>query len=286
MKVNEAGFTRFAAIDWSGAKGSRHKGIAIACCRTDGGTPELVEPARIWSRRQVLEWVRGCAAGPERWLIGFDFSFAPPWVERGCYLPGEKLPDTAKSFWAYVDACSQDEDLGAASFLEQVHRRHFYFGAADGRKADFMHFRQCEHSFNACGGGKASTVFDAIGAAQVAKASFAGMRLLHHLGDALPIWPFDALQPGKSAVVEIYCRTFLRLAGGRGLKLRNVEALNTALAALGSPPMPPGDYNDHQTDVLVASAGLRHIAVDSRWWNPAGLDPGIARTEGWTFGVG
>src|SRR3546814_3239336 len=78
-----------------------------------------------------------------------------------------------------------DDDLGAASFLEEHHRRHFYFGAADGKKADFMHFRQCELAFNAKGGGKASTVYDAIGAAQVAKASFAGMRLLHHLGDAL-----------------------------------------------------------------------------------------------------
>src|SRR3546814_7023078 len=64
-----------------------------------------------------------------------------------------------------------DDDLGAASFLEEHHRRHFYFGAADGKKADFMHFRQCELAFNAKGGGKASTVYDAIGAAQVAKAS-------------------------------------------------------------------------------------------------------------------
>src|SRR3546814_3948991 len=50
-----------------------------------------------------------------------------------------------------------------------------------------MHFRQCKLAFNAKGGGKASTVYDAIGAAQVAKASFAGMRLLHHLGDALAV---------------------------------------------------------------------------------------------------
>src|SRR3546814_1347903 len=51
---------------------------------------------------------------------------------------------SARAFWAYVDGVCEDEDLGAASFLEQRHRRHFYFGAGDGRKADFMHFRQCE----------------------------------------------------------------------------------------------------------------------------------------------
>ena len=39
---------------------------------------------------------------------------------------------------------SDDEDLGAASFLEQAHRRHFYFGIADGVKADFVRFRQCD----------------------------------------------------------------------------------------------------------------------------------------------
>src|SRR6202008_3164648 len=99
----------------------------------------------------------------------------------------------AKGFWAYVDALSDDEDLGAASFLERAHRRHFYFGAADGVKRDFLFHRVCEHAFNALGGGKASTVYDAIGAAQVAKASFSGMRLLHRLVGKLPVWPMDPL---------------------------------------------------------------------------------------------
>ena len=54
------------------------------------------------------------------------------------------MPDNARDFWAYVDVSSDDEDLGAASFLERVHRRHFYFGIADGVKADFVHFRRCE----------------------------------------------------------------------------------------------------------------------------------------------
>jgi hypothetical protein len=74
------------------------------------------------------------AAAPT--LFGFDFSFAPPIAERGEYLPGEPdVPTTAREFWAYVEVASDDEDLGAASFLEQAHRRHFYFGIADGEKA-------------------------------------------------------------------------------------------------------------------------------------------------------
>jgi hypothetical protein len=58
-------------------------------------------------------------------------------IERGEYLIGEpNVPKTAREFWAYVDRRSGDEDLGAASFLEQAHRKHFYFGIADGVKAE------------------------------------------------------------------------------------------------------------------------------------------------------
>src|SRR3546814_561977 len=214
-----------------------------------------------------------------------DFSFAPPRMVRGCYLPGEDVPADARGFWAYVDAKCADDDLGAASFLEEHHRRHFYFGAADGKKADFMHFRQCELAFNAKGGGKASTVYDAIGAAQVAKASFAGMRLLHHLGDALAVWPFDGGPPGQSMLVEIYCRAFIRMGGARGLKLRTMDNPNAVLARLGSAPAAGAAYSDHETDVLAAAAGLRQIAADPLYWQPKDMGPEIARTEGWTFGV-
>ena len=140
----------------------------------------------------------GCfeRAAKEPTLFGFDFSFAPPLIERGEYLPGEaRLPRTAREFWAYVDERSDDEDLGAASFLEQTHRRHFYFGIADGVKADFVRFRQCDARLNAQGGRKTASAYDAIGAAQVAKASFAGMRFLHRLDGKVAIWPMDPL-PG------------------------------------------------------------------------------------------
>src|SRR5690348_5213887 len=140
-------FTAYVAIDWSGAKGKRHKGIAIAEARGESA-PILVRAGHIWSREEVLDWLLKRAA-KEPTLFGFDFSFAPPLIERGEYLPGESgVPKTAREFWAYVDAMSKDEDLGAASFLETVHRKHFYFGLADGVKAGFMHFRQCDQQLN------------------------------------------------------------------------------------------------------------------------------------------
>ena len=278
-------FSAFVAIDWSGAKGRRHNGIAIAEARGDSA-PRLIRPGHVWSREEVLAWLLKRAAA-EPTLFGFDFSFAPPIIERGEYLPGETgVPATAREFWAYVDSRCDDEDLGAASFLEQAHRRHFYFGIADGVKAPFMRFRQCDQALNAQGGRKTASAYDAIGAAQVAKASFSGMRLLHRLDGQVAIWPVDALPERGSAVVEIYTRIYLRRAGLSGRKVRTRAELNRALAGLGSPPARLRfEPNDHQTDALVTAAGMRALAADPNAFAPPGLTPEIARSEGWTFGV-
>jgi hypothetical protein len=279
-------FAAYVAIDWSGAKGRRHKGIAIAEARGDGA-PRLVRPEHVWSRCEVLDWLLERAAR-EPTLFGFDFSFAPPIVEKGEYLLGEpEVPKTAREFWAYVDDRCDDEDLGAASFLEIAHRKHFYFGIADGVKADFVRFRQCDARLNAQGGRKTASAYDAIGAAQVAKASFSGMRLLHQVDGRIAIWPMDPPPEDGSAVVEIYTRIYLRRAGLSGVKLRSRAALNRALDGLGSRRARLGfEPNDHQTDALVTAAGMRQLALtEPQAFDPAGLTPRIAAAEGWTFGV-
>jgi hypothetical protein len=279
-------FESYVAIDWSGAKGRRHKGIAIAEARGDAA-PRLVRPGHVWSREEVLGWLLK-RAGREPTLFGFDFSFAPPIVERGEYLLGEPdVPKTARAFWAYVDSMCDDEDLGAASFLEVAHRRHFYFGIADGVKADFVRFRQCDARLNAQGGRKTASAYDAIGAAQVAKASFSGMRLLHRLDGKVPIWPMDPVPRSGSTVVEIYTRIYLRRAAMSGKKLRSTAALNLALAGLGSKPVRLRvEPNDHQTDALVTAASMRQLATaEPRSFDPEGLTPEIAKSEGWAFGV-
>ena len=107
-------FEAFVAIDWSGAKGKRHKGIAIAEARGTAA-PRLIRPGHIWSREEVLDWLlKRCANEPT--LFGFDFSFAPPLIERGEYLPGEPdVPKTARDFWAYVDG--KCDDMPEQAFL-------------------------------------------------------------------------------------------------------------------------------------------------------------------------
>ena len=234
----------------------------------------------------MLHWLLERAA-TEPTLFGFDFSFAPPFAEIGAYLPGEEgIPGNARDFWAYVDQKSDDEDLGAASFLERIHRRHFYFGIADGVKADFVRFRICDARLNAQGGRKTASAYDAIGAAQVAKASFSGMRLLHRLDGKVAIWPMDPLPENGSAVVEIYTRIYLRNAGMSGKKLRSRSDLNRALTGLGSKPVRLRfEPNDHQTDALVTAAGMRAHLSNPLSFAPPGLTPELARTEGWTFGI-
>ncbi|TPG14542.1 hypothetical protein [Sphingomonas oligophenolica] len=275
---------RFAAIDWSGAKGRQHPGIALATCAAGTAAPTLVAPpTRHWSRAAILDWL--LAHRGEPMLVGFDFSFAPPFVERGAHLPGETTTTDAKALWRYVDDQCDDADLGAASFLEARRGRHFYLGAADGTKRDFLFYRQCE----ALGGHvKPSTVYDAIGAAQVAKASFAGMRLLHALDSRIPVWPFDPLPASGLVIVEIYTAIAARAAGivrGRS-KIRDAAALDTALAAVGSAPhLSLARYDDHATDAILTAAWLRANVARADLWSPGGMTPPVARTEGWTFGV-
>ncbi|MFL6723368.1 MAG: hypothetical protein ACJ8E7_04425, partial [Sphingomicrobium sp.] len=155
-----------------------------------------------------------------------------------------------------------------------------------GVKADFVRFRICDAHLNAQGGRKTASAYDAIGAAQVAKASFSGMRLLHRLHGKVAIWPMDPIPSHGSAVVEIYTRIYLRNAGMSGKKLRSRVDLNRALRGLGSKTARLRfEPNDHQTDALVTAAGMRAHLANPQAFAPTGLTPDIARTEGWTFGV-
>ena len=58
-------FSHFLAIDWSGARGERHKGIALSLADADGGPPVLVEPPpRGWARTDVLTLLRDVSMAP------------------------------------------------------------------------------------------------------------------------------------------------------------------------------------------------------------------------------
>src|SRR3546814_4889828 len=79
-------FSQFAALDWSGARGARQRGIALAIAR---GTqaPALVRPGPIWLRAEIVDWLEGVADSGADMLIGFDFSAAFAFRDRGAYFP-------------------------------------------------------------------------------------------------------------------------------------------------------------------------------------------------------
>ncbi len=285
-------FRHFVAIDWSGAKTPRQPGIAIALCGAGTAAPRLVAPPqhRLWSRAEVLHWLQSSL--PEDALIGLDLSPALPFADARAYFPGwDRSPADARHLWQMVDAIAADDaDLAAHSFIAHPEaRRHFRHGKGDcgdlftpgaGRMRKTEQ-RQRAHRL------APTSCFNLVGAAQVGKSSLTGMRLLHRLGGAVPVWPFDPLADAGSVIVEIYTSLAARAAripAGRS-KMGDGAALDAALRELGSAPhIPLPRYSDHATDAILTAAWLRTAAHTPELWHPPGLDE-IAQTEGWTFGV-
>ena len=79
-------FRQFMAIDWSGAQGQFHKGIALAVADSAGGPPVLVDRGRGWSRAEVLALLRDDL--PQGTLVGMDLGIALPFEDHGAYFPG------------------------------------------------------------------------------------------------------------------------------------------------------------------------------------------------------
>lgn len=283
-------FSQFAVVDWSGAAGPRQNGIAIAICAQGSAAPALVRPGHVWSREDVLDWVQHHM--PDDTLIGFDLSPGLPFADAGAYFPGwPESPADARSLWALVERLSADEPhLGANSFVDHPEASR-YFRRHGGRTGDRFgtgrgRLRLVEHRQRDCRLSPYSCL-NLVGPAQVGKSSLTAMRMLHRLGDRIPVWPFDPVPGSGSVIVEIYTSLAARAAGIRkGLsKIRDGRSLDAALETLGSKPhLPMQRYTDHATDAILTAAWLRTIAHRNNLWEPAGLGE-VAGTEGWTFGV-
>jgi hypothetical protein len=278
------------AIDWSGAVGSHQPGIALAICTNGDDAPTLIRPGHRWSRADVLDWLRNDL--PDGTLVGIDLSPAFPFADAGAYFPGwHGSPANAQDLWALVDAlCVDDPHLSASSFVDHPDACHYFrrhgnrtgdrFGTGRGRLR-MVEERQRAHGLSPY------SCFNLVGAAQVGKSSLTGMRVLHQLRGAIPVWPFNPLPAAGPVVVEIYTSLAARAAGLRAgiSKMRDGHALDTALLALGSAPHAPLlRYTDHATDAILTAAWLRTVAHDQTLWHPEGIDT-VATTEGWTFGV-
>ena len=277
-------FTRFVGIDWSGAR--QANGIAIAVCAPGRGAPRLIPPPdnRCWSRLEALDWVVE-AASRERALIGFDFAFSLPFSRAGRYF-GHTNP-SAFDLWALIDGVGGDApDLWGGGFVADPRFADDYWRSGP-RPAGYVEpHRATEMACRKAGLGAPESPYKLIGAKQVGLGALAGMRVLHRLKAAAAVWPF-ADGAGRSVLVEIFPRLFLRQAGAGNRKVRDWGDLATALAALGSraPRSEEAPPSDHDTDAMVAAAGLRTLADEARVWDAPRHDPDALRREGWIFGV-
>jgi len=129
-------FTHFLAVDWSGAKGARQKGIALAVALAEGGPPALIPPPdpRGWARSEVLALLLDL---PGATLVGLDLGISLPFADAGAFFPEwDASPADARALWALIDAlCAADPNLEAGSFVthEQASR---YFRHGKGLEGD------------------------------------------------------------------------------------------------------------------------------------------------------
>ncbi len=286
-------FTHFAAIDWSGARGERQRGIAVALA-AGSAPPALLRPGHVWSRAEVLTWLADIAASETDMLIGFDFSAAFAFADCGAYFPAwGASPADLPALWALVEQFSaSDPHYEIGGFLAHPDaRRHFRHARGD--VGDLFlpgtgRLRVVERRQRDTRQAASVSNFNLVGAAQVGKASLAGMRLLHRLRDRLPLWPLDPVPAPGPLLVEIYTGVAARAAGRPAghSKIRDGGTLDIALARLGSRPFgATGAISDHASDALLTAAWLRAAASEAAPWSPAPLTPALARTEGWTFGI-
>lgn len=292
MKPAAPRFTHHVAIDWSGASGRRHKGIAVAMIGQHDPAPMLIRPGHIWSREEVLDWV--IQETPPETLIGFDLGQSLPFVDCGAFFPEwDQSPPSARDLWALVDGiCAQDADLGAHSFVEHAQASR-HFRRHGGRQGDLFppgrgRMRVTELA-QARAGCQPTSNLNLVGASQVGKSSLTGMRLFHRLPPTIPVWPIDDVPEQGRVVVEIYT-TLAAMAAGRRAgrsKIRSRVDLAQALAALGCEEDEPtqAPLSDHASDALITAAWLRTASAQRKFWYPQALTPHLAHTEGWTFGV-
>jgi hypothetical protein len=283
-------FDRFVAVDWSGAKGPGYGGIAVAECGQGDGAPILVQPpARQWRRTDFVDWLVNCAHDGKRRLIGIDCAFALPAPVSEAMLGQSHC---AWALWAHIDGlCGDAADFYGGGFAEQADHAPLFWRAGP-RPAGFAeHHRATELACREAGLGAPESPLKLIGARQVGKGGLAGMRVLsalkRRLGEDFAVWPFEAADSARIVCVELYPRLFLRMAGYGNRKVRILSDLDRCLAALGAAHYETRDkiVTDHETDAVIAAAGLRQIAGMQPVWNPIGLDALARRSEGWIFGV-
>ena len=287
-------FDEYIGVDWSGAKSPQHShSIALATCNTLGS--EAPSPiSKKLSRTDVHNLIVEKLKGDKRVLVGIDcnFGYAASVAKKQL---GEAVNYTR--LWQAVDSVNAEHKNFFAGNTWSTSDFAEYFWT-QGKQPEWFNpqllRRHTETAAAEQGLGIPESPFKLIGAKQVGKGGLAGMRMLRSLkstyGDKIAIWPFETSLIASAQVVmtEIYPRLFIKHAGFGNNKVRDVESLNKILKHFSCKPfIQNGPLNDHLSDAIIASAGLRWYCKHKA---PFSVDvdmPVQAITlEGWIFGVG
>lgn len=295
------GFDRFVGIDWSGAKGTYHKGIQVAMLDADSTQAELVTPPdrRGWSRQMVMDWLLSQRQSGRRVLAGFDFAFAHPFMDHQGYFPGyANDPQTPQDLWALVNAASNHlpDQYGGGIWQHQELRNYYNAPSgkdgSGGRGTKFLSRRRLTEWNTKTRHHRApSPTFNCVGPAGVGTGSLAGMRILHEYQNDMYIWPISrtSLAASSLVVVEIFPSLYFTMAGitDRMKAADPLDALNHGLAYFGvdkKNAVTKGLPDRDDLDALISAAALKACH------DPLGIFPispeyeVAAASEGWIFG--
>ena len=129
-KIKQGRFQHFAAVDWSGAAGERHPGIAVSMCPAGDTAPELVRPGQgfVSLGTSGVVFVSGAAfePNPAQALHAFCHALPGRWHVMSVMLSAASAVtwatkmlgfDNEAALMAAAATLSADEQQGAPVFL-------------------------------------------------------------------------------------------------------------------------------------------------------------------------
>ena len=226
-------FDYFVGIDWSGAKGTSHKGIAIALSSNNTNTIEIVRPrTKYWSRQGVLDYIINLAS-ENVILVGIDFAFSYPFKDKETFFSNliVNSPKSSEELWKFIDFKNEDQDdlYGGAIWKDKIFGE-FYNSPI--KRGKFFESRRRLTEIFAKKIRSPSPTFNCVGPAGVGTGSLAGMRFLHKIKTKLKkkshIWPFDPytnLESSQIVLAEIFPSYYFHFAGESSLNKKGREEL-------------------------------------------------------------
>ena len=282
-------FELFVGIDWSGAKGTSHPGIAVSEAKFGKSTPKIVCPPenkKFWSRSEVKNYLIK-RSKEKKILAGIDFAFSYPFIDEISFFPGVmEAPKTAFELWALIDSINKDKPdfYGGNIWKDPVFSG--YYNSPGNRGVFFRSRRRVTEIF-ARKIKAPSPTFNCVGPAGVGTGSLAGMRVLHDFGGTVCRWPFEKTIEKQLTLVEIFPSFYFALAGIKTVKgnQAKLEMLNKALLFFNSDQLPDKfivngpDFDE--ADAIISAAAIRALSAREKTWEV----PDAANQEGWIFGV-